>query len=206
MAKQVLPQNKIVSHKIGAMKFGNIPPKQLLPVMADGRILGQVMETETAFSYHGFSKVGVNPKSETEDLFYAGGSKVQCKTLNFPKKSSSIIKSTLWDTSNGIRRSWKEWDEMHNQFFNEQDYLMMFNISDFVETGSVEILFISREDFKRETKNLLAEQIEAEHQRRTRKFNSTTKGIKTPDNESNVLPKWEYPAKMTLEMWNSFRS
>jgi hypothetical protein len=201
---QVLPQNKIVAHQIGAMKFGNIPAKQLHKVLADGRILGQIMETEAAHSYHGFSKVGVNPKSETEDLFYAGGSKVQCKTLNFRwGKIVSITKSTLWDTNNGGRRSWKEWDAMHNQFFDEQDYFMLFDITNF-ENRVVDILFMSRDEFKRKTAQFLAEQIQAEHDRRRKKFNSTT-SIQKRDNESNVLPKWEYPAKMTIEMWNSFR-
>jgi hypothetical protein len=63
---------------------------------------------------------------------------------------------------------------------------------------------MSRVDFKRKTAQFLAEQIQAEHDRRRKKFNSTT-SIQKPDNESNVLPKWEYPAKMTIEMWNSFR-
>lgn len=201
---RVLPQNTIVSHKIGAMKFGNIPMKQLQKVLGDGRLLGQIMESETAHSYHGFTKVGVNPKSETEDLFYAGGSKVQCKTLNFrSNKIVSITKSTLWDTGDGVRRTWMEWDAMHNQFFDEQDYFMLFDITNF-ENKVVEILFMSRDDFKRKTAQFLAEQIQAEHGRRQRRYNAT-KAIQKKDNETNVLPKWEYPAKMTLEMWNSFR-
>lgn len=201
---RVLPQNKIVAHKIGAMKFGNIPTKQLQKVLGDGRLLGQIMESETASSYHGFTKVGVNPKSETEDLFYAGGLKVQCKTLNFrTQKVASITKSTLWDTGDGVRRSWKEWDLMHNQFFDDQDYLMLFDITNF-EKNVVEILFMAREDFKRKTEQFMVEQIQQEHGRRSNKYN-LTKAIQKKDNESNVLPKWEYPAKMTLDMWNSFR-
>lgn len=204
--KQVLPQNKVVRHKIGSMKFGNIPNSELRKILGDGRILGQIMETEAACSYHGFSKVGVNPKSETEDLFYAGDFKVQCKTLNFRRSSSvSITKSTLWDTGDGVRRSWKDWDLKHNQFFDEQDYLMLFDITNFAD-NFVDILFMSREDFKRRTAQFLNEQILVETSRRRNRFSLMKPNQQTADNQSNLLPMWNYPAKMSIEMWDSFKS
>ncbi len=200
---KILTPGTVHTHQIQGLYFGSIPQSDLIGIVSDNRILGQIMETEVASSFRGFSKKGVNPKSETEDLFYDGGYTVQCKAINF-NKSISIMKSSLWDTRDGVRRKWAEWDAIHNKFFDDQDYLMIFNTTNFQLNLTVEILFVTPEILRNVAVDETRKQKEKERARRERIYNAKALA-RNDENQAALAPNWKYPIEVSKELWHNLK-
>lgn len=199
-----LKEGKITTHKIRGMMFGNMTQEQMRVQFSDGTILGRLIEYEIANAFAGFTKEGVKAKDEAVDLLF-NGQPVQCKSIKMkPGFNTSIVQSCLFDTRNGIRRTWQDWDAMHEAYFDRIDYLLFCDTARFSETMEIDILFVKKETFKQKMKEFTKDQANQQHANRWRLMKNRSIDFQNK-NIAHVKPNWTMPVRITEEMWAQFK-
>ena len=183
-----LAKNRVTRHYVKDISFGNIPKSAMLSIFSNGRILGNLIEFEILATFKGFRTHDVGTNDGAADLIYGEQEIVQVKTSKSNKNGNSITRSCLFDTKS--RRSNEEWDQLHNTSTQKIDSFIFVDTHFFERDGSVDIVWIEKNDFKDMMRKHTREQEAAE-------FKKTWRQIR---------PSWEMPISIDKKMWDEIKN